>query len=81
MVPGAREIGAVLILPAGHHRVSVSGSRGASFLVDLVSLVSSSIIVAFGTTATLLLFLLYMMIRIRRLFHYARVNVAQRTRA
>ncbi len=59
---------AVLTLPRGHHRVDVSGSSRGALLLDLTSLLSSSLIVAFGTTACLMLAGLYVMIRVRRLF-------------
>ena len=66
--PGAREFGAVLILPAGHHRVEVAGSGGVSFVLDMASLIFSSLTVAFGSFAILALMTLYTGIRVRRFF-------------
>jgi hypothetical protein len=68
VLPGAREIGAVLALPAGHHRVTIAGSKGPGLFLDFVSLISSSLIVAFGTLAITLLAALYLGIRIRHFF-------------
>jgi hypothetical protein len=68
---GARELGGVAVLPSGHHRAVISGSRGAALVLDLTSLVSSSLIVAFGTTAIAMLALLYAGIRGRRLLRWA----------
>jgi hypothetical protein len=68
VVPGAREIGAVLILPAGRHRVAITGSEGVAAILDVASLASSSLIVLFGTIATLILMALFLAIRIHRLF-------------
>jgi uncharacterized protein YdaL len=56
-----------LILPKGRHFVDVSGSSRTALVLDFVSIISSSLIVSFGTVATLLLFVLYAAIRIRRL--------------
>jgi uncharacterized protein YdaL len=67
VLPGAREIASVLCLPAGHHRATIASSKGPALVVDLASLISSSLIVAFGTTAIALLAILYAAIRIRRL--------------
>ncbi|HXK09200.1 MAG TPA: polysaccharide deacetylase family protein [Vicinamibacteria bacterium] len=76
---GARELGGVVVLPAGHHRAQISGSRGAALVLDFTSLVSSSLIVAFGTTAIAILALLYAGIRARRLVRWAfrRVRLAR----
>jgi uncharacterized protein DUF2334 len=68
---GARELGGVVTLPSGHHRAVISGSRGAALVLDLTSLVSSSLIVAFGTTSIAMLALLYAGIRARRLVRWA----------
>jgi hypothetical protein len=65
---GAREIGAVLILPAGRHRVEITGSHGAAAVLDFAGLASSSLIVLFGTLAILILLALFLLIRVRRLF-------------
>ena len=58
----------VVVLPAGHHRMEATGSGGASVVVDFVSVISSSLIVAFGTAASLVLVGLYAWIRVRRFF-------------
>jgi hypothetical protein len=63
---GARELGGVAMLPSGHHRAEISGSRGAALVLDLTSLLSSSLIVAVGTTAIAMLTLLYAGSRARR---------------
>jgi hypothetical protein len=68
VLPGAREFGAVLLLPAGHHRVEVAGSGGVSFVLDMASLIFSSLTVAFGSIAILALMTLYTGIRVRRFF-------------
>jgi hypothetical protein len=68
---GARELGGVATLPSGHHRAEISGSRGAALVLDLTSLLSSSLIVAFGTTAIAMLALLYAAIRLRRFVRWA----------
>jgi hypothetical protein len=68
VLPGAREIAAVLALPAGHHRVTIAGAKGPGLLLDFASLLSSSLIVAFGTLAIVMLATLYLGIRIRRFF-------------
>jgi uncharacterized protein YdaL len=68
VLPGAREIAAVLVLPAGNHQVTITGSKGVGLFLDLASLISSSLIVAFGTSAIVLLAALYISIRIRRRF-------------
>ncbi|MEO6349562.1 MAG: polysaccharide deacetylase family protein [Candidatus Limnocylindrales bacterium] len=59
---------AVLTLPRGHHFVDVSGSSRGVLLLDLTSILSSSLIVAFGTAACALLAGLYVSIRVRRFF-------------
>jgi uncharacterized protein YdaL len=64
---GAREFGGVVMLPSGHHRAVISGSRGTALFLEFASLVSSSLIVAFGTTAISMLAVLYAGIRLRRL--------------
>ena len=69
--PGAREFGGVVTLPPGHHRATVSGSRGAALFLEFASLLSSSLIVAFGTTAIAILAVLYASIRLRRLARWA----------
>jgi hypothetical protein len=66
ILPGAREVASVLCLPAGHHRVTIASSKGPAKALDFASLISSSLIVAFGTTSIGLLALLYGAIRIRR---------------
>jgi hypothetical protein len=68
VVPGAREIGAVVILPAGRHKVEIAGSRGVAAFMDAAGLASSSIIVLFGTLAIVFLLVLFLSIRVRRLF-------------
>ena len=68
ILPGAREIAAVLVLPAGNHEVTIAGSKGVGLFLDFVSLISSSLIVAFGTSAIVILAVLYASIRIRRRF-------------
>ena len=65
---GARELGAVVILPAGRHRVEITDSHGIAAVLDFAGLASSSLIVLFGTIAILILLALYMLIRVRRLF-------------
>ena len=70
VLQGAREIAAVLVLPAGHHRISIAGEKGPGLFVNLVSLISSSLIVAFGTISIMALAVLYTGIRIRRLFRH-----------
>jgi hypothetical protein len=67
VVQGAREIGAVVILPAGRHRVEITGSRGMAAFLDVAGLASSSIIVLFGTLAIVFLMALFLLIRVRRL--------------
>jgi uncharacterized protein YdaL len=62
---------AVLALPSGTHRVDVSGSSRSALLLDLTSLLSSSLIVAFGTTACVMLAGVYVLIRVRRFFQGA----------
>ena len=59
--------GAVVLLPRGRHRVEISGSSSGGLLLDVVSVISSSLIVAFGTAAVLMLVLVYGGIRLRRL--------------
>ena len=59
--------GVVVLLPKGRHRVEVSGSSPGGLLLDVVSVISSSLIVAFGTAAVLMLVLVYGGIRLRRL--------------
>jgi uncharacterized protein YdaL len=66
ILPGAREIASVVCLPAGHHHVNIASSKGPALALDFASLISSSLIVAFGTTAIALLAVLYAAIRIRR---------------
>jgi hypothetical protein len=68
VVQGAREIGAVVILPAGRHRVEIAGSRGMAAFLDIAGLASSSLIVLFGTLAIVFLLALFLSIRVRRLF-------------
>ena len=68
---GAREFGGVVTLPPGHHRAAISGSRGAALFLEFASLLSSSLIVAFGTTAIAMLAVLYAVIRVRRLVRRA----------
>ena len=68
VLPGAREIGAVIVLPAGHHHVTIASSKGPALFLDFVSLISSSLIVDFGTAAIVMLTMLYLGIRIRRFF-------------
>jgi uncharacterized protein YdaL len=68
IVSGARELAAVVMLPAGHHHVRVAGARGFTLFVDVISLISSSLIVVFGTLSIVMLIVLYASIRIRRLF-------------
>ena len=76
---GARELGGVAMLPSGNHRAVISGSRGAALVLDFTSLVSSSLIVAFGTTSIAMLALLYAGIRARRLVRdvYRRLRPAR----
>ncbi len=66
---GSQDRSAALLLPKGHHTVEVSGSNRGLVILDLVSVISSSLIVAFGTAASLTLLLVYGGIRIRRLIH------------
>jgi hypothetical protein len=73
--PGAREFGGVVTLPPGHHRAAISGSRGAALFLEFASLLSSSLIVAFGTTAIAMLAVLYASIRLRRLARWALARV------
>jgi hypothetical protein len=61
--------GVVVLMPKGRHRVEISGSSPGGLVLDLVSVVSSSLIVAFGTAAVLMLILVYGGIRLRRLGH------------
>jgi len=68
VLPGAREIGAVIVLPAGHHHVTIASAKGPALFLDFVSLISSSLIVDFGTAAIVMLTMLYLGIRIRRFF-------------
>jgi uncharacterized protein YdaL len=68
VLPGAREIGAVAILPAGRHRVEITGSRGVAAFLDVAGLASSSLIVLFGTLSIAILFIIFLSIRVRRLF-------------
>jgi uncharacterized protein YdaL len=68
VLPGAREIGAVVILPAGRHRVEISGSSGVAAFLDVAGLASSSLIVLFGTLSIVILFIIFLSIRVRRLF-------------
>ncbi|MEI6245306.1 MAG: hypothetical protein WCQ64_09680, partial [Acidobacteriota bacterium] len=63
---------AVLTLPRGRHRVDVSGSSRSALLLDLASLLSSSLIVAFGTAACVMLAGVYITIRVRRFFQRVR---------
>ena len=58
--------GTTLRLPAGKHRVDVTDSGSAVMLLDLISIASSSLIVAFGTLASALLVALFLWIRVRR---------------
>jgi hypothetical protein len=57
-----------LLLPKGRHGVDVSGSSRTALVLDFVSIISSSLIVSFGTVACMMLSALYVGIRIRRLF-------------
>jgi hypothetical protein len=57
---------AVLLLPRGQHQVEVAGSSRRALFFDLMSIISSSLIVAFGTAACVLLAALYVTIRVRR---------------
>ncbi len=66
-VTETQDRGVVVLLPKGRHRVEVSGSSPGGVLLDLVSVISSSLIVAFGTAAVLMLVLVYGGIRLRRL--------------
>jgi uncharacterized protein YdaL len=68
VVSGARELAAVVLLPAGHHHVQVAGARGFTLFVDVISLISSSLIVVFGTTSIVMLITLFAGIRLRRMF-------------
>ena len=61
--------GVVVLMPKGRHRVEISGSSPGGLVLDLVSVISSSLIVAFGTAAVLMLILVYGGIRLRRLGH------------
>ena len=74
VLPGAREIATVLGLPAGHHRATIAGAKGPGLLLDFASLLSSSLIVAFGTLAITMLAVLYLGIRVRRLFRRRKQN-------
>ena len=56
-----------VVLPPGRHKVVIGGAGHGAFLLDIVSVVSSSLIVAFGTAATGLMLVLYIYIRLRRL--------------
>ena len=49
----------VLALPKGRHLVEVAGSGRAALVLDLMSIVSSSLIVAFGAVACMLMIALY----------------------
>jgi hypothetical protein len=69
VLKGARDISHVLILPAGRHELSIISETGPNLALDFVSLISSSLIVAFGTIAILALGVLYVGIRMRRFFH------------
>lgn len=62
-----RDPATVLVLPKGRHQVDVAGSSPGALVLDLMSIVSSSLIVAFGVVACLMLATLYVGIRIRRL--------------
>jgi hypothetical protein len=66
-VTQTQDRGVVVLLPKGRHRVEVSGSSPGGLLLDVVSVISSSLIVAFGTAAVLTLVLVYGGIRLRRL--------------
>ena len=55
-----------LQLPPGQHRVQIITSGAVSYSIDLTSLWSSTLIVLFGSVALVLLFLLYLLSRIRR---------------
>jgi hypothetical protein len=48
--------------------VTIAGAKGPGLLLDFASLLSSSLIVAFGTLAIVMLATLYLGIRIRRFF-------------
>jgi hypothetical protein len=56
-----------ILLPKGRHTVEVSGSTRTALVIDLMSIISSSLIVAFGTVACVMLSALYVIIRLRRL--------------
>jgi uncharacterized protein YdaL len=56
-----------LLLPKGRHSIDVAGSSRAALVLDFVSIISSSLIVSFGTVACVMLSALYAGIRIRRL--------------
>ena len=68
ILKGARDISHVLVLPAGSHRVHIAAEAGPDLALDFVSLVSSSLIVAFGTVSILALALLYFGIRVKRFY-------------
>lgn len=66
-----RDGGTMLILPPGRHRVEASDSGRGAILLDLVSIVSSSLIVAFGTLASLMLVGVFAWIRLRRMLRHS----------
>jgi hypothetical protein len=66
-IPSGGTQPAVLVLPKGRHQVEVVASSGPALVLDVMSIVSSSLIVAFGTAACLMSAALYMGIRVRRL--------------
>lgn len=68
VLKGARDISRVIILPAGRHRLRIISDTGPDLALDFVSLISSSLIVAFGTISIMALAVLYFGIRMRRLF-------------
>jgi uncharacterized protein YdaL len=57
-----------LLLPKGKHGVDIAGSSQTALVLDFVSIISSSLIVSFGTVACVMLSALYAGIRVRRLF-------------
>jgi len=66
--------GFTLIAPPGKHKLTVFAQGTSLYWVEFVSLFSSSLIVAFGLTTSVLLILLYTVIRIRKTIRKRRKN-------
>lgn len=70
-----------LLLPSGRHRAEVVANEPAVFIVEAASLLSSSLIMAFGTVSCGAMIGLYVMVRFRRGARHWRRRWARRREA